>query len=490
MTVVAGITHLRDGVSPQFVQKTNMSIIGIVGTAPNADATKFPLNEPVALDTNDSTLRLGLGSTGTLEDALYGISAQLDSESAARCVIVRVEEGADANETITNIVGDEASGTGIWALLNAPEDLARTPKLLIVPGYTEQTLSGVKAVNVANGGSGYTSATVAFTGGGGTGLAADVVVAGGVVTAINITDPGTGYTSAPTAAISGDGTGATATTTYGQVANQVCASIVTVANRLGAQFTPEGPTSSRQAFINWLETLPAEACIMHPIRQVAQMQVGDTLVNKPASPIAAGLYARRDAEFDGVPAGSILNQEVGGYVGFWPKIPFSLRDGTTEGQQDLAVRAGIFVRGDIGVDGAASSTGFTFWGSDTLSPEADWLFAHVNRMREFIEIMQVKAHRVFLGKRNITLQTAQVLYDTLDAGLRPLKYDQYILDYSINFDPNANTAEELRNGEFDISFKAEEPAVLRKLIIRSRRMPEAQTALAQTISTRLTSNLI
>lgn len=63
---------------------------------------------------------------------------------------------------------------------------------------------------VTAGGSGYTSATAAFSGGGGSGATANVTVSGGEVTAITITNAGSGYTSRPTLTISGDGTGATA----------------------------------------------------------------------------------------------------------------------------------------------------------------------------------------------------------------------------------------------------------------------------------------
>jgi hypothetical protein len=70
---------------------------------------------------------------------------------------------------------------------------------------------GVRSCAVTAGGSGYTSATVGFTGGGGTGATATATVVGGVVTAITVTAYGSGYTSAPTVDITGDGTGATAT---------------------------------------------------------------------------------------------------------------------------------------------------------------------------------------------------------------------------------------------------------------------------------------
>lgn len=76
---------------------------------------------------------------------------------------------------------------------------------------TEVGADQVLSALVDVGGSGYTTATVAFSGGGGSGAAGTVVLTGDVVTSITITDHGTGYTSAPTATISGDGTLATAT---------------------------------------------------------------------------------------------------------------------------------------------------------------------------------------------------------------------------------------------------------------------------------------
>lgn len=71
----------------------------------------------------------------------------------------------------------------------------------------------VSRVVVTAGGAGYTSApAVAFSGGGGSGLAATAYVSGGKVTAIRVTNSGSGYTSAPTVAFSGGG-GASATAT-------------------------------------------------------------------------------------------------------------------------------------------------------------------------------------------------------------------------------------------------------------------------------------
>lgn len=66
--------------------------------------------------------------------------------------------------------------------------------------------TGVNAVNVINGGSGYTVAPTVELVGGGTGATATATIdAFGTVTGINVTDAGTGYTSAPTVKFIGGG---------------------------------------------------------------------------------------------------------------------------------------------------------------------------------------------------------------------------------------------------------------------------------------------
>jgi hypothetical protein len=69
--------------------------------------------------------------------------------------------------------------------------------------------TGVVSVPVTAGGSAYTYATVSFSGGGGSGAAALVGIIGGVITNVLITNAGSGYTSPPTATLTGSGTLAT-----------------------------------------------------------------------------------------------------------------------------------------------------------------------------------------------------------------------------------------------------------------------------------------
>ena len=70
----------------------------------------------------------------------------------------------------------------------------------------------IDSIQVTNGGTGYTSATVSIISTTGKGATATAVISNGAITAINVTNPGTGYQDV-TVVITGDGSDATATAT-------------------------------------------------------------------------------------------------------------------------------------------------------------------------------------------------------------------------------------------------------------------------------------
>lgn len=129
------ITRIDEEIKPAIW--SDMSIIGIVGTAEDATAD-FPLDTPVFMYSDDATKLTALGADGTLKNAIDLINAQLgEFQVAAKLVVVRVAEGVDADATITNILGD-GSTTGMFALKDAGPVLGRIPRLVIVPGFTSQ----------------------------------------------------------------------------------------------------------------------------------------------------------------------------------------------------------------------------------------------------------------------------------------------------------------------------------------------------------------
>ncbi|MDT8428490.1 MAG: phage tail sheath subtilisin-like domain-containing protein [Pseudomonadales bacterium] len=129
------VVELTDGIRP--IQLAATSVIGVVGTAPDADAAAYPLNEPVLI-LGDRAQAALLGAAGTLLDALNDI---LDVAGAA-VVVVRVDEGIDAAATLANVVGgvdvDTGKYLGAQALLAAAPSLGVKPRILCAPGYTHQ----------------------------------------------------------------------------------------------------------------------------------------------------------------------------------------------------------------------------------------------------------------------------------------------------------------------------------------------------------------
>lgn len=486
MVQTMGVVHLRDGLEPISVIGADLGIIGIVGSAPGANPAIFPYDTPVSFYSNDATMAAALGTTGTLADALKAIALQSE-QGAIRVVMVRINPGANTAAAITAILGNQANTTGMWALLDAPTDLGITPRIIIIPGYTSQTENGVASITVSNGGSGYTADfPVTATGGSGSGFAGIAHVANGVITSIEIVNAGSAYATAPTLDFpAGAGTGAAATATLGSVANQICASIPALLAQLKAIFIPEGPTSSRAAAFSWLETLPRSARIQHPLRQDAKVSVSGSIVTKPLSPYIAALYARRDAEFGGIPSHGIANQDVNGLVGVTPSINLDITNDGSQGMADLADGFGIMIRGDAGVDGSLSDGGYVFWGTDTNDGTGQWLFTNQVRMRDYIEIGQIKAMRTYLGKQNISVQLVQVIINTLEGQLSALARDQHILGYRVDFVPADNDPENLRLGFVTVGFRAEEAAPFRKLTIRSRRYRQALTDLVTDIAVQI-----
>lgn len=133
-----GISITRIDSEPRPPVWSDMSVVGVIGTAPDADATTFPVDTPVFMYSDDAAKLTALGAAGTLKDALLLINSQLgEFQVAAKVVLIRVTEGADADATIANIVGDGAT-TGLSAFLRAGPEIGVIPRLLCAPGFTSQ----------------------------------------------------------------------------------------------------------------------------------------------------------------------------------------------------------------------------------------------------------------------------------------------------------------------------------------------------------------
>jgi phage tail sheath protein FI len=147
-TFLHGVELLEVESGTRPVQTVASSVIGICGTAEDADAVKFPLNTPV-LVTSDKALA-DLGTDGTLVDAIKGIFGQ----TGAVCVLVRVAEGVDDAATIAAIKGGVNATTGnyegVHAFKSAESVLGVVPRILIAPDFSKNAAIVTEMVTIAD----------------------------------------------------------------------------------------------------------------------------------------------------------------------------------------------------------------------------------------------------------------------------------------------------------------------------------------------------
>ncbi|MDR6782292.1 gliding motility-associated-like protein [Pedobacter africanus] len=185
---------------------------------------------PVAGDYRTTGLSSSMGSPAQFEVFTNGnwVTA---STALGLTTNLLIRDGQSAlaanNRNLKNLLVGEGTGAVLRAQVNAgavsaltiiePGNLSSIPALSFVNGgqatgstSAVATISKVKVTgaDIKNRGSGYTSASVTFSGGGGSGAAATAVVSGGKITDIVITSSGSNYTSIPTMSVTGDGTGA------------------------------------------------------------------------------------------------------------------------------------------------------------------------------------------------------------------------------------------------------------------------------------------
>jgi uncharacterized protein len=445
------VVNIDDGVRP--VSTVRSAVIGIVGTAPDADATAFPLDTPV-LVANSRTLAAKLDTTGEGAGTLPSAMDSIFDQAGAVVVVVRVEEGANATETLANILGGVDSGTGqylgLQALLAAKAITGQQPRILIAPGFTHQRVTGGVVSLAGAAGSGYTNGvyTINATGGtGGTGGKARITISGGAITKREVIESGSGYTVAPTFTLTGagSGTGGTVVATIGTAGNAVVAELLGIADRLRAVIVADGPSTTDSAAIAYAGDFGSKRVyVVDP--QVVKSQDG-ALVNQYASAGAAGIIARTDNElgFWNSPSNQLFN----GIVSTARAIDFALDDANSRANLLNEANVATVIRED----------GYRLWGNRTLSADPKWQYLCVVRSADIINDSILRAHR-WAVDRGITKNYVHEVLEGVNAYLRHLVAIGAILGGKCWADPDLNTAESIANGHvyFDFDFTPVYPA--------------------------------
>lgn len=138
------LTEINGGT--RNLQTIRTSVIGMVGTAEDADPEVFPINVPT-LVTNVKSVLGKAGDTGTLATSLEAISAQ----SSPIGIFIRVPEGENAAETTSNVIGQVTASqqyTGLHSMLVAQSIFGVQPRVLGTPGLDTQSVT-TKLVEIA-----------------------------------------------------------------------------------------------------------------------------------------------------------------------------------------------------------------------------------------------------------------------------------------------------------------------------------------------------
>ncbi|SDK40011.1 phage tail sheath subtilisin-like domain-containing protein [Bradyrhizobium ottawaense] len=444
------------------VETVKSNVIGLVGTAPDADPDIFPLNTPVAVFSD--ALKAGqLKSTGTLLDGIDAIYSQ----KAAVVVVVRVSEGLSQEETWSNAVGSPTGKTGVWSLLKARPMLKVVPKLLVAPGMTSgRPTNGLANLVIGDDGQDYvlstTHITVAPPTVGGRRATAVPQVVGGKLTGAIITDPGYGYTVAPAITVTGAGTGATVTATLGHVANPVGVAFASIVDRLRAVAFLDGPGTDYADAVQYRSDYGSQRIAVVDPGVLSWDIENSVYVQKPASAYAAGIQARVDEEKGfWYSFSNELIQNIGGPA---RPVDFMPNDRDCEANMLNSNQVTTIIHDD----------GFRFWGLRGTGTDPLWAQLSVRRTADMVYESLERAERPRLDKP-FSRQLLAGIQGDVNAYLRLLRSRGALIGGKCWIDPNVNTPATFANGELTVDFDLEPPACLEHLQFRARRNPNYYT---------------
>jgi phage tail sheath protein FI len=136
------VVEIDGGVRP--IRTVATAIVGVVCTSADASDSMFPLDTPVLI----TDVRGAIGQAGT-EGTLASVLTAIADQANPVTVVVRVAEGDEASDTISNVIGTVADGkyTGLQALLVAESKLGVKPRIVGAPGLdTKEVTTAIASI--------------------------------------------------------------------------------------------------------------------------------------------------------------------------------------------------------------------------------------------------------------------------------------------------------------------------------------------------------
>ncbi len=479
------VVEIDDG--PRAISTVRSSVIGIVGTAPNAqaevksalstgvvsgnwalawastltgvlgDEVSVFLKDPKA---NNATLAVTASGTAITVSLATGVSGAITSTAAQVKTAVEAHAAANALVTITNT----GASTGASAVTASSRPLYLSGGLDdAFPLNTPVLIAGSRAEAAKLG----TTGTLPN--------ALDLIMdqAGAVVVVVRVaqannsdTDAGTitnviGGVDGVTGAYKGVQSFLSSESLLGVTpriliapgfthqrtsgSNPVVAEMLGIANRLRAVIIADGPSTTDAAAITYRGDWGSKRVyVVDPFVKVFR---DGQYVHEPASSVVAGLIAKSDNErgFWWSPS----NQEMSGIVGTQRSIDFVLGDPNCRANLLNEQEVATIIRKD----------GFRLWGNRTCSSDQKWAFLSVVRTADMLNESILQAH-MWAVDRNITRTYLEDVTAGVNAYLARLKAQGAILGGECKPNPDLNTPANIADGKvfFDVRFTPPFPA--------------------------------
>lgn len=450
-TFFHGSTVTESAETPVLIKTSRTNVIAIQGTAPDADASLFPLNMPVLIKGGSDISKVkALGAAGTLKKQLDAVFDHV----GALVWINRIEEGENYNETLSNMVGDATALTGVHAFKKCESIAGRhvKPRIFCAPGFTHiGATDGIASVNTTVSGSGYVNPVVTIAGDG-AGAEATAIVIDGAIDEIVVTKPGYGYTAATVTITDGEGADAAATAHVGATANPVVAELYGILEELRAVAFVDGPDTTDEAAVLYAEKINSPRIyVCDP-----KVLVWDTELNADVPEFSSARFAAVQAKTDQEKGfwWSLSNQPIYGITGINRPIRYPT---TTNYLNEANVGTIIHEYG-----------GFKTWGNRTPTDISLQSFFSVRRTMDFINEALEDAYMEFVDRPQ-TLANIKHLIESGQAFMRQLEAEGAILGGKVWMPTDLNTNESMANGRFVLSVDFEPPAPMEHIDIRSHR---------------------
>lgn len=229
-------------------------------------------------------------------------------------------------------------------------------------------------------------------------------------------------------------------------ANAVVAELIGIAERMRAVIIADGPNTTDAAAITYANDFGSSRVFLVDPWLLKVDSDGQT-VQVPPSPVVAGLIAKSDNErgFWWSPS----NQTVNGVVGTVRPVDFTLGDASS--------RANLL--NEAGVATFINQDGLRLWGNRSLSDDSKWHFLCVRRTADMLSDSLLRAH-LWAVDRNITRTYVEDVTEGVNDYIRHLITIGAIIGGECWADPDLNTPDQIALGKvfFDFDFSAAYPA--------------------------------